>query len=146
MECRIEARHLRQLRDAREQCPDRSQVVRLMQRRERDVLLEGGKNRDIDSGGPGVLRATMHDTMAHAREGVTGELGGQLSVQEGEQMIERAIVAETHRFAPGLLCDNLPVPAPRDEVRRGIKLLDLAAQRQLDFVTARREERELDAR
>ena len=40
VERRVEARNLRQLRTALEQATNRSQIVRLMERRERDQLFE----------------------------------------------------------------------------------------------------------
>ena len=96
VEGRVEARHLRQLRLALEQRPDRGQIVRLVQRRERNVLFERRQDRRIHAHGLRVLEPAVHHAVADARQAMPGKLGAQ----ERDQVIERAVVAELDPGAP----------------------------------------------
>ena len=62
----IEAGDLRQLRRALEQAPDRREVVRLMQRRERNQLLERRHHVRIDAHRLREVEPAVHDAMSDA--------------------------------------------------------------------------------
>ena len=64
MERRVETRDLQQLRTGCQQGADRREIVRLMQRRQRNISLEIGDHRTIDHDRPVVLRSAMYDPMA----------------------------------------------------------------------------------
>ena len=66
---RVEARDLDQFRPTREQCLNGREVIRLMQRRKRDVALETGQHCMIDDHRSIILRATMNHTMADGGQG-----------------------------------------------------------------------------
>ena len=61
---RVEARDLKQFRTPLQQGADRRQVVRLMQRCERNICLEVRNHRLVNSDRPVVFRAAMDDPMA----------------------------------------------------------------------------------
>ena len=64
MKCRIEAGDLGQPRPVRHDRPDRRQIVRLVQRRERDIAFEAAKNLLRDNNRLIEFRASMHDPVA----------------------------------------------------------------------------------
>ena len=64
----IEARYLRQVRPALEQGADRRQVVRLMQRRERNEFLERGEDICVEPHRLRVFQPAVHDAVADRRE------------------------------------------------------------------------------
>ena len=64
MEGRVEARDLGQPRLVQHDRPDRSQIVRLVQRREGDIAFEALENLLRDNNRPIEFRASMHDPVA----------------------------------------------------------------------------------
>src|SRR5205807_1194541 len=66
MEGRIEARYLRHIRPAFQQRADRSEVVRLMQRREAGELFQLGQYLLIDHNRLVVVRTAVYNTMAYS--------------------------------------------------------------------------------
>ena len=76
MEGGIEAGDLRQCREIAQQRPDRRQVVRLMQRRQRDVALQPRHDRMIDQHRASMIRPAMDDAMADG-DGVDVEFVAQ---------------------------------------------------------------------
>ena len=64
MEGGIEAGDLRQVGRAREQRADRREIVRLVQRRQRDVAFEMREHLVVDQHRPVVVGAAVHDAMA----------------------------------------------------------------------------------
>jgi hypothetical protein len=142
VEGRVEARDLRQLGRAREQHPDSSQVVRLVQWRQRYVLFQRRQHGRVETYRMRIFEATVHDTMPHADEAVLGELG----THEGDQVIERAIVAELDPLTPGFFTQDLARAVLGHEPRRGVQAFCLAARGQIQHVAARHEQRELEAR
>ena len=67
----VEAGHLRADLGRRSmQQPDRRQVVRLVQRRQRDELLQVGQHRRIRRTGRRIRQAAMHHAMADAGQPV----------------------------------------------------------------------------
>ena len=142
VERRVEARHLRQVRRAREHGPDRREIVRLVQRRERDVFFQRGQDRRIHAHGLRVFHAAVHHPVADPRQPMLGELGAQ----ESDQMIERVGVGELDPITPRLLAEHLSGAVLGDEARRRMQTLGLPARNQLQLVTALGEHRELEAR
>ena len=65
----IEAGDLRQRREVVEQRPDRRQIMRLVQRRQRDVAFQPCHDRMVDQHRAPMIGPAMHDTMAD-RNGV----------------------------------------------------------------------------
>ena len=68
----VEAGHLRQLRQTFEQQADRREIVRLVQRRQRNEFLERLQHLRVDSYGPAELEPAMHDAVAYANQSRTG--------------------------------------------------------------------------
>ena len=68
MERRVEAGDLRQVRTSSEKQSDRRQIVRLVQRRQRDVALQARQNISVNHGRLAVFRAAMNDAMADGSE------------------------------------------------------------------------------
>ena len=63
MECRVEAGNLWHFRTPREKRTDRSKVIRLVERRQRNVAFKARHHFSIDQYGAAVLGASMHDAM-----------------------------------------------------------------------------------
>jgi hypothetical protein len=63
MECRVEASNLWHLWTPSEKCTDGSKVVRLMERRQRDIAFKVRHNLCVNQHGTVVLWASMHDAM-----------------------------------------------------------------------------------
>ena len=70
MECRIEARDLRQLREARPDAADRREVVGLMQRRQRTQGLQFLEDLVVDQDRPVMVRSSVDHPMTdrHRRD------------------------------------------------------------------------------
>ena len=66
---RVEARDLDQFRPTREQCLNGREVIRLMQRRKRNVALKISQHRMIDDDRSIILRATVSHAMADGGQG-----------------------------------------------------------------------------
>ena len=65
MECSIEASDLRQFRPAQENDADRREIVRLMQRRQRDVTRKAREHGFVYPDRLAEFRAAMHHPMPH---------------------------------------------------------------------------------
>jgi hypothetical protein len=61
---RIETGDLGKIGKSVEKHPDRREIVRLMQRRQRDILLELLENVRVDDHGCAVFRSAMHDAVS----------------------------------------------------------------------------------
>ena len=72
------------------------QVVRLVQRRERNVFFEGREDLRVHADGTRVFASTVHDAVADADQPVFGIF----RTQERDQVFERAVVAELDPVAP----------------------------------------------
>ena len=70
----VEASYLRQVRQHGGSGANRGQVVRLVQRRERDEFLERRQHLCIDAHRLGVVKSAVHDTVADSDERVVCEL------------------------------------------------------------------------
>ena len=68
MEGSVEAGNLRQLRTPLQQCADRRQVVRLMQRCQRNVLLKIRHDRFVDDDRPVIFRPAMNDPVTNGQQ------------------------------------------------------------------------------
>jgi len=66
MERGVEAGDLWQLRRPYEQVANRREIVRLMQRRERDECLEPGEHGLVDAHRQGVVETPVENSMPHA--------------------------------------------------------------------------------
>ena len=112
----VEAGHLRQLRRALQQQADRRQVVRLMQRRERNELLQRLQHAGIQRAPAGVYSSPPCTTRWPTP---TRRSPAEVLPHVRHQMVERAGVAQLGALAPGLLrlaacpCD----PARRSAAR-----------------------------
>ena len=113
MERRIEARDLRQVGPSLQQHPDRREIVRLMQRRQRHVLVERLDDRRVDAHRGRELEAAVHDTMPDAHHPMHGEM----RLQKAHQVIERPGVADVRAVAPRLFVDDAVRAVARDEAR-----------------------------
>ena len=142
MERGVEAGHLGQLGCALHQRPDRGEVVRLVQGRERNVLFQRREHGCIDANGSGVGKPAVDDAVADADEA----LFAQLVAEEREQMVERAVVTQGRAVAPAFFAERASVAILGNEVRRRIQPLGLAAGDQLQRRAGGREERELETR
>ena len=99
MERRVEARDLRQLRTVGEQRPDRREIVRLVQWRQRHVFLERREYRRVDAHGQRVIGTSMHHAMSDADQAMLC----QVHAQELDQMPERTLMPQSFAVAPRLL-------------------------------------------
>ena len=72
VERRVEACHLRKVRVRRRQRPNRHQIVRLVQRRERRQRFEFAQNDVVDHDGRAETRAAMHHPVASRDEFAAG--------------------------------------------------------------------------
>src|SRR5206468_226644 len=90
MKSRVEAGDLLQAGCTCKQRAHRSDVVRLMEGRQRDVALERGRDSGIDANGRVELYTTVHDAMAHREQAVPAKR----RVQTLEQNVEGVRVRE----------------------------------------------------
>ena len=103
MKRRIKAGDLRKPRPVDHDRPDGRQIVRLMQRRERDIALEAVQHVFRHENGLIEFRAAMHDAMAH-RYGMNVEF---VAKPRARSMQRRRNMR--HSFIRvGLLNQNLP--------------------------------------
>ncbi len=72
MERRVEARDLRQLRRAGKERLDRRQVVRLVQRRERNVFFEPRNHRGVETDRLDEFQSAVHDAVPDRDKRVVG--------------------------------------------------------------------------
>jgi len=129
---RIEAGDLGQLRQTVQQQSDRSEIVRLMQRCQRNELLECPQHTCVESHRAREFKAAMHDAMTYASQPVAGETLTQVN----DEVVQCAGVAELGAFVPGVLRLE---PAARIlccEVRCSVQSLDLAMLPQLEPIGA----------
>jgi hypothetical protein len=94
------------LRRALEQHADRRQVVRLVQRRQRNVLLERRDDRRVQQHRRCVFETAVNDAMADADQPMVGEPGPD----ERDQVIERAAVAEARPSPHDFLGEHVCLP------------------------------------
>ncbi len=79
--------------------PDRREVVRLVQRRQRNELLQRRDHGCVDANGLAELESAVDDAMADGDEAMLGEL----RAQERDEMVERAVVSQLGAFTPRFL-------------------------------------------
>ena len=101
-----------------------------------------GDDGRIQAHGLRVFEPAVHDAMADTDEAMVGEGGAH----EGDQVIERAFVAELGAFTPRLFIQHGPSRILGDEAGRRIKPLGLPAGGELQRIATCGEERELEAR
>ena len=142
MEGRVEARHLGKLRQTLKQQSDWREVVRLVQRRQGNVLFKRRQNLRIDEHRLRIFGAPVHDAMAHSSQSQLSEL----AAHEPHQMVERTSVPELDAVTPGFLRDKRAGAVLGDKVRRRMDALVLATGLELELAVLLREQRELDAR
>src|SRR5262249_11909072 len=121
--------------------PDGPQVVRLVQRRQRHVCLQGRHHPGVDEHRPGKLPPAVDDPVTGRADAVLAEL----PPAPAEQELDRPRVPEFGTGLPGPLSDGLAGGIAGREVRLGEKLLDLAAEQQLGRLAVE-EDRKLEAR
>src|SRR5713226_8507335 len=97
--------------------------MRLVQRGERDQLFEHRDNADIGAHRLREIKSAVYDAMPNTHE----PLGREFGAEERDQMIERAVVAESCAFGPRILRYDRPVGPLRDEVGVRVDPLNLAA-------------------
>ena len=142
MEGGVEACHLRQLRQPLQQEADGRQVVRLVQRRKRDVFLECGQNGAVEHDRLRVFEAAVHHAMTDTDESMVGEF----RPDESDQMIERAFVAKLRALVPLPFPKHTSVDAFCGEARRRVQPLSLSARDKIQSIALRCVQRELEAR
>ena len=87
MEGRVEAADLRQMRMGPRQRVDRRQVVRQVQRGERDQRVQPGQHGGVDSHGVGEVLAAMDDAVADCAQGFAGQVRLEPVQQRGEEIL-----------------------------------------------------------
>jgi len=142
VERRIEARDLRQVGHPREQRLDRREIVRLVQRRERHVLLQCRDATRVDAHRFHVLAAAMHDAVPDRHQ----PMMRNAPAQKPDKVFERAVVAERFAGRPLLLVEHVAVAILRDEARRRVDAFGLPSRDENGVLALVGEERELDAR
>ncbi len=118
----VEAGDLRQPGRAREHGADRREVVRLVQRRQRDEAVEAREDGFVDAHRPVVLDAAVDDAVADREQPVLREL----AVQEVEQVRDRAVVAQRLVRVPVAPGEQRAGGVAGAELRRVVEALDLA--------------------
>ena len=93
---RVEAGDLRQRWRTLHQRPDRREIVRLVQRRKRNELLERADHGRVDADRLAVFEPAMNHAVADGDEPMLAEI----RAQEGDEMIERPAVPQLHAVAP----------------------------------------------
>ncbi len=141
MEGGVEAGHLRQLRLVLHQHADRLEVVRLVQGRQRNELLQVSDNLGSQSDRRGVDGAAMHHPMANGHQPVLAKL----LPQEAGQMSEPAIVAKRLSLRPPPFADDGARGIFGLESGGAVKPLDLPAEKQIKRLAPFQKERKLDA-
>ena len=137
----VEACNLRHVRQAFEQRPDRREIVRLMQWRQRNEFFELGHHRRIDQHRRTVGDTSVHHAVADCREVMLRKI----PAQEQDQVIERAFVAELRAVTPRTLGNNGVGGVLRDEARRREQSFGLAPRQQSQIAIDQCKQRELDA-
>jgi hypothetical protein len=138
----IEAGNLQDVGLHRADRPDRQEVVRLVQRRQRDQDLQPGDHVIVDGHMRIIGRTAMNDTMTDGnrkRPAVT-------SPQPASQMAECRPRIRQVGDGKGLVRDDLPPRIPGDQAGMGADPLNLSLQVQVEDVADDIEELELDAR
>src|SRR5215470_13291931 len=146
MECRIEACDLRDVRRDPPDCPYRSEVVRLVQRRQRHKLLQLIEDRGVDDHRRRELLTAMHDSMADGQDAQAIRMPGDPFEERGQRTL--VVAAAGARTPDGLIGHRPALGVNRDKSRFGSDALDLAVIAQHERVTTlvQGEHRELDAR
>ena len=140
----VEAGHLRERRVELPHEADGAEVVRLVQRRERDEGLEPRQHRVVHPHRRREHDSPVHHPVAHAGQGAVPEG----ATDEGQEVLQGARVAEIRVLRPVLLRCHGAVRPARDEVRRAFAHdpLELAAHVRRKLAASLEEERELDGR
>jgi hypothetical protein len=137
----VEAGDLRHLRQAPGDQPDRREVMRLVQWRERHELLQLLHHPGVEPDGLRVRHAAVHHAMAHGGEAVCAAM----RLQELDEVRHAAVVAEARALAPVLLPEARARRVPGGEARRRIQALEEPGKAQRELPALLKEERELDA-
>src|SRR5438270_5437879 len=96
MKCGAEARDLRQLGHAFGDNTDGRQIVGLMQRGERNEVLEPGKDLRVDQCWLRIFKTTMNDPVAHRDQAVVFAMPSQ----EFNQVADGTVVTEARALLP----------------------------------------------
>jgi hypothetical protein len=142
MKGRIEASHLKQVRLTGPQQADRGEVVRLVQRRERDQSLQPLDGLGGRAYWRGVVETPVNYAMAYGREPVVARLLSQKTGQERNG----CIMAEGFSRCPSPFADDGACCALGPELRGRIEPLDLPSQEEIKCFVPRHKQRKLDAR
>ena len=113
-----------------------------MQRRERRQRAERLHDVAIHQDRLRERGAAVDHAMAHPGQ----PMFGHLAAKKAGQVLEGAVVPEVRPVAPGFLADDAARPVLRHEARLRVQPFGLPAHHQIELVTARGEERELDGR
>lgn len=133
MERRIEAGHLRQVGLDQLQRPDRREIVRLMQRRQRNPFLKPCQHGGIDGKRRGKRHSAMHHPMADGGEAQTG----RHFAYPREQPLERLrAVARAQVFVQRMDGETARGRGRHAQARRLTDALDAAAASGLRCVRA----------
>src|SRR5262245_46388055 len=125
MEGCVKASHLWHIRHSLDSQVDWSQVMRLVQRRERDQFFELGKNLGVHEHRLKVFYSPKNNPVPHTRKAHPY----RVRTKKGAQVVQRAVMAEFQAFAPGFFIDNGAVRGLGKEVRRSKKRFHLAPER-----------------
>jgi hypothetical protein len=142
MEPGIEARDLRNLGHALAQRPDRPQVVRLVQRRERHQSLQSSHDLGGNAYWAGIIDTAMNDAMAHRSQ--SSDAGARL--QPIEQECEGAIVTGWLAFGPRMLVDARARRIDATKTSPTQELFEIARDDRCEPGAVDVEDRELEAR
>ena len=140
VERRVEAGHLRNLGSALEQGGDRREVVKLVQRRQRDELLQRFEDTHVRADRRGKLEAAVDDPVADPDELVVAEL----LAEELPEVLHRVFVGESHTRAPRPLSHDAAGGIPGHEPRCRRHGFDLASYLGLEVMASDEEQRKLE--
>ncbi len=142
VKCRVETGDLRQCGEAGKQRANGSEIVRLMQRRQRHVTLQPRQHVVVDANGPVVFRPAMHHPVTH-RHRIDATLLAQPRPRRAQS---RRDVGDGSGLI-GLVDQHTAVGGSGPQPRAAADAVDLAPDLALRIAAVLdREDLELDAR
>jgi len=141
MKAGIEAGDLGRVGHAFEDYFDEREVVRLMERRERDELFQIDEDLLIHARGFEVMHSSVHDAMPHSDECHVAPV----FAQESGEMFDGPLMPQFDAVIPMLFADDLAVTGFADEMGRSVEPFDLTPKGQVESTVSPSEDRKFEA-
>jgi hypothetical protein len=143
MKAGVEAGHLQEVRMLPGHCPDRGEIVRLMQGDEWDEAGQGRDDGGIDAHRVPVNLAAVGDAVSDGADGSAGGPAFEPAPDLGKRV---CVPLAAGRWLPIALREHPALARARDEVGCGADALHLSLGRELRLAVRQVVEGELDAR